>query len=215
MSPEIRQENQSFVQETQNSGNNLFESIRNAARNRLAIAGIGLVAVLGAAKMSLQPEPVQAAAGEATASDLRQECVQEGLKMPNVLKAEMRNPGKVGGQGYFVRVNYPGMSSGCVEAGYSRVAQGRAQKQNPKKRKKWINLESYWRSMFTPGYSHNDEGIGQLSGSSTGHEPNSYYLRNNEKARVLLRSKVRLNKKVIAQRTKPHPIKVIGKYRKR
>ena len=126
----------------------------------------------------------------------------------------MRNPGKVGGQGYFVRANYSAIPEECVEAGYSRVSQGKAQKQNPKKRKIWVNLENYWKSMFTPGYSHNDEGIGLLSGSSTGHESNSYYLRNNEKARVLLRNKVRLNKKVIAQRIKAYPIKIIGRYHK-
>jgi hypothetical protein len=189
MSPERRPENQIFDSQPQNPRNNLFENIRNAASNRLAIAGIGLVAALGANGIAnSQGSKAEALNIEATANGLKEDCIQAGLRMPRITRAVMKNPGSKRGktQEIYVDARYGPMPLGC-EGKFEREGEFKSQIQNPRHRKRWVSYHP-WNGL----YFGNEAGNGKGAESPSGHEASAYFINCNSKpkVRVLIRNRV-------------------------
>jgi hypothetical protein len=164
MSPEKRQETtKPQIEEQTRVG--LFESIRNAAQNRLAIAGIGLIAALGANEIAnTQGEAVASSPG-ATASGLKEDCVRVGLAKPGIEKAQILGP-KQSPDGSKMRIIsarliYEEMPGEC-RGKYGRTSRSFVEIQNPQKRQKWA------KATIAPYYKKDEAGTtGILEGISS------------------------------------------------
>lgn len=111
MSPELSHEKASAI-ENQQAG--IFEKINNAARTRLAIAGIALASAVGVAELSRSSDANAAdPVPEVTASSLKQECIEAGQKRPEFMSASISGPKKFGLRYYSYKFNYEPMPEQC------------------------------------------------------------------------------------------------------
>lgn len=162
MSPEIRSEIKTPEEPIAeiNHSQGMLERIRTTARNRLAIAGIGLAATVGAAELSSQKSNEAIASPvvpEVSANGLKQDCVNAAMSPPKFISAEISKPIKSlsGQRMYSYKLKYgPSMPIGGCHDVFAHTGEVRVQSLKATKKNKF---STPWEILFsTASYSPED-----------------------------------------------------------
>lgn len=160
-----------------------------------------------------------------SSSSLQSTCVRAGLKMPKILEAKMYYPGRripPRMQSVNLRVEFDGLPAEC-SGKFRRLSQVKAQIQDAKRPRVWINLDPAikWRDIWpydaTTNTGGNMGGVGGAIIASNGHEGNRVYYRcspgpRKTRARAFFRNQIRDLKtgRIIRQKIIKRPIKIRG-----
>lgn len=121
----------------------LFERIGNDAKSRLAIASIALMGAMGIGAITHREEAAANPLPEATASDLQQDCVSEGLIRPTVKHLVLGGPKPFSHDGTKIRrwagyYSRDAMPIECADK-YQRFSSMYFKVESPKKPNVWIS----------------------------------------------------------------------------